>query len=297
MTTSNLFEDFCRFARGQIDSGDLDPMYPVLREVYRARSFDREQALWHTLLYVTWYHVGTAEQVMAAYPWPDLPPADTLRGLPTGVERRSFRGNVLARGHLAAALDRARINGGLGSWTDRTLRSGSSPEQRWDAVRAEFQSLPYGGAWSSYKWADLLAHVHGLPISASDLGVGGGSETAGPIPGMVRLTGAPWGRCARDVGLQRQLLSRAQAAGVPFTGLDQLETALCDFNSLCKGRYYVGHDIDAQQEQLQAVGASQEFWDARRATLAGQYLGEVHGWSGVRKEWRGHYARTGEVLL
>jgi hypothetical protein len=112
---------------------------------------------------------------------------------------------------------------------------------------------------------------------------------------MVRLTGQPWKRCATDVMLQRQLLLECRDRGVPFNGLDQLETALCDFNSLCKGTYYVGHDIDQQMDQLKNLG--REWWDARKAAFPSGYLGEVSGWPGVRKELKRQYADDGLLHL
>jgi hypothetical protein len=143
------------------------------------------------------------------------------------------------------------------------------------------QRLPHGGPWSSYKFADLLAHVHGQPITANDLGIGGGGETAGPIPGMTLVTGSDWRRCSRDVGLQRELLGEARHRGVGFSGLDQLETSLCDYNSLVRGRYYLGHDIDQQMSALERAG-SPALWEAR-AVFPDAYRGELHDWFGVRK--------------
>lgn len=285
-----LFDHFLRFAKAQLESGDIDPTYPVLRIAYRDRGYSPERALWYTLLYVTWYSLGSAEKAFSTYP--DVPSSiDGPLILPTGTERRSFRGNDLAREHLNALLQRARTHGSLVQWVEAAIGPGG--HVGWDRVRAEFQSVRYAGPWSSYKLADLLAHVHGYPITASDLGVGGASESAGPIPGMVKLTGHPWKVCASDRALQADLLRRSIERGVPFSGLDQLETSLCDFNSLCKGRYYVGHDIDQQMEHLR--GAPADFWAARSEAFPRQYLGERGGWYGVRKHLKDRFL-TGRDL-
>lgn len=297
-----LFADFVRFAQGQLDSGDIDPSYPVLRGVYAADGIPMRRALWRTVLYVTCYHAGTAERLWRAMPDPSsLPPLAQLGfRFVTGTERRAFRGEngyELARGHVDALLRRA--GGDLERWVRDACEPGG--EEGWRRLRAEWSELPWGGPWSSYKFADLLAHVHCFRITADDIGVGGGSETAGPIPGMVALTGANWQDCAKDSGLQRALLSESLAAGVPFAGLDQLETALCDFNSLRKGRYYVGHDIDQQMEALKLGGCSATWWEARARKLRQEYLGErgfaEFGWFGVRAPLKTVYARTGYVRL
>lgn len=284
-----LFDDFCTFAKAQIISGDIDPMYPLLRTFYEDEKLAQEVALWRTLLYVTWYHVGSAEKIWKRIPSPRSLTPDEINGLPTGVERRGFRGNVHAVRFVNGVLERAPL--GLSPWVE-SLGEG---EEGWDRVRAELQSVAFGGAWASYKWADLLKHVHRLPIVASDIGVGGKGEKAGPIPGMVRLTGKPWQVCAEDVGLQKELLARGREEGVPFVGLDQLETALCDFNSLCKGTYYVGHDIDVQQEHLKGHFHG-GLWEARRV-FSDRYRGEVSGWAGVRPELKTAYRDRGEVIV
>lgn len=287
---ARLFADFCTFARAQIASGDLDPTYLVLRKHYERVGLIEEARLWRTLLYVTWYSLSSAERLWSVMPLPTTVRARDVAGFLTGIERRGFRGNSKAAEHINAVLKAS--GGELRRWVWTTVGPGG--KQGWARVRKAFMELPHGGPWSSYKWADLLAHVHGYPITADDLGVGGGSETAGPIPGMVRLTGESWQVCASDPILQMRLLSASMDKGVPFSGLDQLETALCDFNSLCKGRYYVGHDIDQQMDSL--PGCSTWLREAREASFASRYLGECGGWTGVRRELKSVYAREGRVL-
>ena len=47
----------------------------------------------------------------------------------------------------------------------------------------------------------------------------------------------------------------AQATAILRRGIEQVETILCDFHALAEGRYYVGHDIDQMQEQLDRARA------------------------------------------
>jgi len=82
-----LFADFCIFANGQLSSGDLDPTYPLLKEIYQAEGLDKERSLWRTLLYVTWYSLGSASRVWDLYPDPALPSPEKVQGLSTGTER------------------------------------------------------------------------------------------------------------------------------------------------------------------------------------------------------------------
>ena len=80
----------------------------------------------------------------------------------------------------------------------------------------------------------------------------------------------------------------------------QLETVLCDFHSLERGHYYVGHDIDQMLEAVNRPEVDPEvrhlILRARQATLPHRYLGELQGWDGVDKQRRVAYAATGAVL-
>lgn len=282
-----LWYDFVAFSRAQIESGDIDPTYPVLRERYQLDGLDprSEEAIWRTFLYVAVYHLGSAEQLWERFPLPGRIPEDTV--LPTGIERRGMR----APGPLAEHVNAAVRRGFTGRrWSEMAGLAG------WSAARDLMADLPRGGAWSGYKWADLVKHVHGAPIEAPDLGVGGGSETAGPIPGLVRLTGRPWKICAGDVGLQRAVLARGRVDGAPFAGLDQLETCLCDFNSLVKGTYYTGNDIDVQLANVRALPSWETWREARRRSFPDWTLGEVHGWDGPRKALRTLYRDRHELV-
>ena len=284
-----LFKDFCVFSKYQLESKDIDPVYPVLRRYYRLRGLTGEQKLWFTELYVTFYDLGSAQKVFDKY----LCMAEIEDPLTysTGIERRGFRGNGLATEHLNSFVAAVRRYGKILSWVKSGMNS-SSREESWRKMRDSYQHLRYCGPWSSYKWADLLKNVHGFKLTANDIGVGGNSETAGPIPGMVLLTEENWKRCATDVALQKDLLSRSVDAGVAFSGLDQLETCLCDFNSLVKGSYYSGHDIDIQQVQLPDDPVWQE---ARAAEIPAQTRGEIGGWIGVRKKLKALYRDKGEI--
>lgn len=288
------WEDFILFARAQIASGDIDPTYPLLRSYYKAEQLDDETALWRTLLYVTWYHIGSAETAWKRYPKPGPLDGNVIMALPTGVERRGFRGASgcnLARAFVANVLKRA---GSDGLW--RWMKSCGTGEDGWRNVRQELEAVSGAGPWASFKWADLMRNVHGFCIEAPDIGVGGKGEMAGPIPGMVALTGRPWKECANDVGLQKELLARAVARGVPFGGLDEMETCLCDFNSMLKGGYYVGHDLDDQMTKLQ--GSTAGLWEARRC-FDDKWRGELGQptWFGVDKKRKTVYRDQGVILV
>ena len=285
-------EVFCKFSKAHIESKDIDPAYPLLKDVYDRLNLTIEERVWRTALYVCFYHLGSAEVAWKRYPTP--PSSVKPFVLPTGVERRGMRGQPQrVADHLNSLLEAARRLGGMRQWAESQIGIGGT--DGWAGARTAFESLVQCGPWASYKWADLMKHTLGFEIEASDIGVGGRGKKAGPIPGMVWLTGLDWKRCANEIKTQLDLLEICRDRGVPFAGLDQLETSLCDVNSMVKGKYYVGHDIDMNMKQLEYAGPI--FWESRSRVMEGKYLGEVGGWFGSRHDLESLYKRKGLVYV
>ena len=288
--SEDKLEVFCKFSKAHIASKDIDPAYPLLKYVYDRLSLSIGERVWRTALYVCFYHLGSAEVAWKRYPTP--PNSVEPFALPTGVERRGMRGQPQrVADHLNSLLSAAGSLGGMRQWAESQTEGGGTTG--WTGSRQAFESLVQCGPWASYKWADLMKHTLGFDIEASDIGVGGRGKKAGPIPGMVWLTGLDWRQCANDVASQNELLEICQGRGVPFAGLDQLETSLCDLNSMVKGKYYVGHDIDMMMKQLEYAGPM--FWEARSRVMKAEHLGEVGGWFGSRHELESLFKNRGLV--
>ena len=287
--------DFLKFSQLQIRSWDIDPTYPVLKALYVIREYTKEEALWHTFVYLTFYHLGSVEVFLERNP----KPAKSIRlseALPTGTERRGFRGRPdLVKKHLVALRNLSVEWYGIVNMVDNW--AAPSRYTGWNNIREQYSALPYAGPWSSYKLADLLKWVHGYNITAPDFGVGGGGDTIGPIPGMAELTGYDWYDCANNVELQHTFYSYCcDRMKRPFKGLDQCETCLCDFNSVLQGRYYTGKDIDLQLAFLSSQNMlTTEYLNARHVSFGRKLRGEEQGWKGERKELNKYYLVHNEV--
>jgi len=281
------FAMFKAFAVEHKRSGDIDPVYPVLREVHKIRDYSFEEATWHTLLYITWYHLGSCETVMKRYPKRSNIPRQP-GPLRTGIERRGFRGNERGVAMINALLDNLAsrsFTDWLMSCCEITETTGQHyAKERWKRLARDFVSVRGNGVWAGYKWCDLVKNVLAFPITAPDIGFGGMGRMAGPVPGLVRLTGQDWKRCALDVDLQERFYEFCLCEGIPWDGLEEMETALCDFNTYRKGHYYVGHDIDLMMEQIAGIPGENDYWNARSRIFPKEYLGEEGGWFGLRKE-------------
>lgn len=283
--SGQLWDDFVAFSRAQLACQDVDPAYPVLRKLQEEMS--HEQALWHSILYVAYYNIASAQEAFAWVNWPGIVP-DDISTLPTGIERRGLRGGAALNRHLASVAQLVEKYGGsLQGWLDPWL-NGDRPvtmKQRQAAyriIRDDKLREPWGnGRWAAYKTAEILEKVNGLPLTATDMG---NDDSSGPRRGLELLYGKLPGNSAAVIAQLDEWGEQVQARlnaepGIPIpVTIDEIETLLCDFHALAAGHYYVGHDIDQMYAQLTNSKAQQYMgpvWKARQQVFPQAYLAEV----------------------
>ena len=203
------------------------------------------------------------------------------------------------RRHLDDVLARIYGAGSISAWL--TSRFVGDPRHDWQALRATWTEAWGNGRWASYKLAEVLMTVNGWPIEATDMGNDG---STGPRKGLAMLYGPVAGDSKAAVReLDRQgvdLQDRLAGCGVVL-GIEQVETALCDFHNLAHGAYYVGHDIDLMLGDLHKPTVPGWVRDrviaARAVATPDAYRGEVHGWTGMDLARRRVYQQTGEIVV
>lgn len=273
MDNSKLFEDFKRFSLKHILSKDIDPVYFVMKEVNKIQNFDKIKALWRCLLYVSWYNLESSEYVLKENFEPKIILNEYI--LPTGVERRGFRGN-----NKAVEM----INNFIISFVSMEdywkLIKNLEGKEGWKFIRDSFELIKYNGGWASYKWADLMKNVIGINITANSIG-GEKVSKHSPVECLSIISGIDYKYC-KDERIQLEFYNICKNEGIPFNGIEEMETSLCDFKNVIRGKYYVGRDIDEQLHQLDKLDP---VWlQARKNVFDHSYLGEENGWNKVRKE-------------
>lgn len=100
-----------------------------------------------------------------------------------------------------------------------------------------------------------------------------------------------------------QTLQRDVLAAGGDDSLVKLETSLCAYEKFFKGTRYNGYYADRQLGEVtklrnnpKFVRACEEVLLARSIAINDAYLGELHGWSGIRKELKKSYQKTGRVV-
>lgn len=303
------FKDFLRFSNFHLQSEDIDPVYPVLRVLQRG--MDTETQLWHSFLYVAWYNLASSHHVYLRYPKPDEAVLEYLedKKFSTGVERRNFRGVGRIVPHIQSYLEEISHWDSQGAFymaeADPEATELEELHANWRAINDQVRSIHGNGRWAGYKHCEVLRRVNDLPLEAPDMG---NQHSSGPRQGLNRFYGVVEGEGpeaieildAMGIDLQRKMAK----AGVELD-IEHLETVLCDWNSVAKGKYYVGHDIDHLQHQIEEAESkgllkpqeAQILWDARKKALPNQFLGELNGWHGVDRNRQKAYVNRGEIVI
>jgi hypothetical protein len=288
---------FAEFAKHMTSSADIDPVYPVLKQLVADLELEPAQAEWLTVLYLAFYELTSALAAFVHHPEPGdntiLSDRLALR-LPTGIERRGLRGGDPMQEHLLDWL--SRFDGT--SFFTPALEHFGDDAYRNDSILSQYiGGVKYNGRWACYKACEVMHKVLGYPNAARDAGHEG---STGPRQGLTIFFPEVKGNRPVDLNLldyQTDTLIRATAAHGVELEVEEVETLLCDFKSLSRGRYYCGHDTDLMLEGILSgpEGIRGMLLHARRA-LPSEYRGELHDWDGRDKDAQRAYVERGEVL-
>ncbi len=290
------WEQFAAFHQEMVETNELDPVYPVLKEMGRLLNLSKEDLTWLVHVYVAYYDMGSALNCFEENPQPRVPSNPTLSRF-CATERRGHRDPYRFKPHFESLVSISENNGGLYAWITKYLTG--DPERSWKAIQAPLEVIYGNGRWAAYKVAEMLQKVIDLPIQAPDMGH---ANSTGPRDGLAYLySDLPTGNKALDIATldaySQDLLQKVAAQGASAK-IEEVETSLCGLKSLINGHYYIGADIDKMQESLdkQPCSLTPIAYQARANVFPHRYLGELNGWSGIDKERLKAYKQTGAIL-
>lgn len=253
---------------------------PAIWKAYAdERGMDLEERLWLCFLAMGYSHEGStwcAINSSGVWRKERLPPSD----LKIAILRRNLYGGRLL-GHFLHLFAIKSFS----KWLAPAIKEG------WTGLLRELRTIEGNGSWAAYTTAETIITVCGLPIEADQSGF---ADNTGPQATLRHLGYAP-----TDAGAGELVAwVRAEGLDVPVF---LLETVMCYWQNMNKGKFYPGRSIDRQQNQIEYARDRgfdvNPLWRARRAVFKLETLGEIQGWPGLDKERLKHYNRTKEILL
>jgi hypothetical protein len=235
----------------------------------------KEQRLWLGLIYMAYYNDGSAWHSFTRPGVADrrqLPPLN----YPISYQRRNLFGGRIAR-HFESI------------YAIRSLTDWLAVDS-WSGLLRRLNELYGNGRWASYTTAELLVGLGLSNVRPDSYEVEGSS---GPVSGLNFL-GLP-GTLQAAKYIHRTLTANGVRAP------DEIfESFLCNWSRMNKADFYVGSNIDRQQNRIEKVeritgSKLKPVWQTRLRVLDNRTLGELHGWRSDRDRAK-IYAATKRVL-
>lgn len=283
------FQEFCEL---EVAAAGPDPHLSLAG--WLSRGVDDLERAWRLACYVAPYFVAPAMIIWSVWPLDRILKSSytevfdwvytNWKGLSLRTERRAVKSpEKLTKCLISAA-----------HWVDNEyygIQQLKTYDEAWDKAR-EIYSF---GRYACIKYMESLHRYAGLPVSLSDL------RPAGAWSPKLSLSYlAP----EHDELLNRSTDSKLNIAKINEVGAQvhkelmpnltpfQFEVLLCNYRQSLKSTY-VGRHHDSELEQWSKlsnywgpVSMHQfgDFFASRAALIEPEYLGEVNGWSGKRKE-------------
>ena len=176
------------------------------------------------------------------------------------------------------------------------------------------ESFPSFGRYAAYLYAETYETVLGLPLSSDFSHVeydSGRVFTAGLLH-LFELDESAEVFEKKGFGgvknldetrlnsLLKRLMNHLQK-NIGEVSIYQVETSLCAYRKFFKGTRYNGYYADRQLDELLKISGRIDsdivrvVLEARSRVLPAEYLGEVGGWNGIRKDLKTYYQENREI--
>ncbi len=234
------FKNFEVYAKALVESKDVDPVYPLLKEIIRFEGFDPTEAIFW---YGYFYSISSMVKLLRKEIDFSQAKFGTERGRTPQVRRPENMAKTLAAWHRADVLIAAREAKNARVFANTVILP-----------------IPYFGNWVSYKYTELFEKVLDFTnLAPTDMNLEGAdlNDHSGPCGGLRKLYGED------DAIYPRSMVAEWETLGQQLSqhwgyDLGQVETILCKGYKWIEGKYYVGHDI-AEFKHLESLWSPQDF--------------------------------------
>lgn len=299
------WKQLATFARYEILAGGPDPHMRLVGHMSRGCSW--EERVWRAGCYIGVYNVPSAEAIWQSWPWSRVREEPNLLGSWlrehwAGIALRRERKKPLTNSpeKLAQFLRDYAFWASYGLEAETFSKGKELYEIIWEDARKQ---VKYLGRYSCFKLLEFLTRYCEIPMEMPDIRpIGGdfprrtldvlypeyrGGLGKGNDPETLRFV-------AQAVNGAIERLAREENLEL---GYYTFEVMLCDYRQSWEGkRQYPGRSQDSELDYRKAIsdhwgeGDRTEMFAVRREIFPHWALGEIQGWSGVRKEL-GHVLR------
>jgi len=261
-------KDFFTMSVCSIHSGDIDPVYPILKQFFDKYNYDKEQRLWGCLLYVYVYNLPWTLELLTSYPSLEIAYKNEiwkykyLKDIKIGSDRRG----IYWSGGLSLILEKLikylYPEKTLCNYFDKYIieenTQSDEDASKFIAINRAIRDLPLGGVWSAFKYSDLITQTSDeIDLRCIDLFVR--ERLAGVGEAILAL-------CNQDVKNHKWIKDNyrfvtmkldewTEEIGLLVEGKVpwkkdfkmswfETETVLCNYHSIAVGSYYLNMDLD-----------------------------------------------------
>lgn len=284
-------DTFLELVDRQFAISDFDTEHPICLWIGKKLRLTQEQLVWLSFLYMAYYDEASA--------WATFLETEPFRvpkkvAYPIGLNRRNlFGGRISVHFQSLVGVYRKQRGWPLHNFTgDHKLD--------WEILKRNIAEVWGNGRFAVYTTAEMLQKVAGVPVTITDFD---NKNSSGPADGIMRLYGCEKVLAELDHFGERAYKTVVASGRQPtYTVVDRgvVESVLCNYSGICRGKFYSGRNVDRQQERIlrvEEMGVDLRIlWEARAATIEHHYLGEYSGWVGIDKDRMKHFQKTGELL-
>ena len=253
----NITEDPVGWGRQLILTHDHDPLYSGLLRAFTHGLMDRDRLRRYLIAYWSCYHVGASwwvseyegdafwakMRLMARNESQLPPPIEGLKRWPRGMERRHWRGQ-----RSIDSVDWLKEHYPKPEQAVLDLEQLHEPSLK--DVEAVVTSWPMFGPWITFKAADMLERVMGVPVRFPRQVTTMYNEPRKGASLFGQLLGIDDPQKVSDYLVEQYSDMPAPPFGDRACNVQEVETVLCKGKSCYKGHYYVGKDTEEQSKAL-----------------------------------------------
>jgi hypothetical protein len=298
-------EDYIAYHGAMVEVGDMDPAYPILLYVASRYELNMEQRYWLAFLYAACYCVPTAFYILSEFPDAENVDVGRLERWWTAnrervvfqTDRRWIRSRNQFVDHFISYRDHI---GDMSQEERFATFLADTPEETYKQAYKYMLNVYQLGRYSMFLYLEAVHAMTAFPMMPDGLDLRNSqSSRNGLCFAMNRdewLRGHDYGKGPLDaeayttlsIDFNRLLEMMAPLQPADASNVWSVETSLCAYKKIHRGKRYVGYYIDRQYDEIAKMQGNvpdgvdwQPLWDFRQVHFEQPWLREFREVTGI----------------